>query len=110
MEVNYQEARAVTSAALAIFIAVGILAILRSLLWAAWAVPVFHISQNYQFAARVIVILAGLNIAVSLISGVFGGVLTALHQFDLSNNRVQSSLNRARRNWLHEMLSKDGHP
>ena len=110
MEANHQEASAVTSSMPVIFIAAGVLAILLSLDWADLAVPVFHIPQNYQFAARMVLILAGLNIAVSLISGVFGGVLTALHRFDLSNNRVQSSLTRTRGNWVHEMPSKDGHP
>ena len=85
MESNHQEASAVTSSALVIFMAAGIFAILLSLLLAALVLPAFHIPQSYQFAARVVVILAGLNIAVSLISGVFGGVLTALHRFDLSN-------------------------
>jgi O-antigen/teichoic acid export membrane protein len=84
VEGNHQEASAVTSSALLIFVAAGTLAILLALVLAAF-VPMFHISRNYQFAARVVVILGGLNIAVSLIFGVFGGVLTALHRFDLSN-------------------------
>jgi O-antigen/teichoic acid export membrane protein len=85
MEANHQEASAVTSSALVIFIAAGTFAILLSLVLATLVVPVFHISRDYQLAAHVVVILAGVNIAVSLVSGVFGGVLTALHRFDLSN-------------------------
>ena len=45
----------------------------------------FHISRDYQSAARVVIILGGVNIAASLIFGVFGGVVAALHRFDLSN-------------------------
>jgi O-antigen/teichoic acid export membrane protein len=85
MEANHGEASAVTSCALVIFVIAGILAIVLSLVLSALVVPIFRVSHDYQFAARVVVILAGLNIAVSLVTGVFGGVLTALHRFDLSN-------------------------
>jgi O-antigen/teichoic acid export membrane protein len=85
MEANHQEASAVTSCALVIFIAAGTLAILVSLILAAFVVRAFHIPRDYQSAAHVVVILGGLNIAASLIGGVFGGVVTALHRFDLSN-------------------------
>ena len=84
-ESNDQEASSVASSALAIFIAAGTVAVLLSLALATVSVNLFHIPKNYQFAVRTVVVLAGFNIAVSLISGVFGGILTALHRFDLSN-------------------------
>jgi O-antigen/teichoic acid export membrane protein len=84
MEGNHQESSAVTSSALLIFVAAGSLAILLALVFDAF-LPLFHISRDYLFAARVVVILGGLNVAASLIFGVFGGVLAALHRFDLSN-------------------------
>jgi O-antigen/teichoic acid export membrane protein len=84
-EGNHQEASLVISSALLIFFVAGLLAILLALVLAAFAMPMFHISPNYQFAARVVIVLGGLNIAVSLIFGAFGGILAALHRFDLSN-------------------------
>jgi O-antigen/teichoic acid export membrane protein len=84
-EGNHHEASAVTSSALLIFLAAGLLAVLLAVVLAAFALPMFHISPIYQFAARVVIVIGGLNIAVSLIFGVFGGVLAALHRFDLSN-------------------------
>ena len=85
VEGNHQEASAVTSSALLIFVVAGMLSLLLALVCAAFVLPMFHVSRNYQSAARVVVILGGVNIAVSLIFGVFGGVVAALHRFDLSN-------------------------
>ncbi len=85
VEGNHQEASAVTSSALLIFVVAGMLALLLALVCAAFVLPMFHVSRDYQSAARVVVILGGVNIAVSLIFGVFGGVVAALHRFDLSN-------------------------
>lgn len=85
MQKNDREASSVASTALAIFVAAGTIAIAVSVTLAALVVRVFHIPQSYQFATRVIVILTGCNVAVSLIGGVFGGILTALHRFDLTN-------------------------
>ncbi len=80
-----QEASAVASSALTIFLVAGALAIFLSLTFAVFLVPVFHVPDNYRFGARVIVVLAGLNIAISLVGGVFGGIVAALHRFDLIN-------------------------
>ena len=85
VEGNHQEASAVTSSALLIFVVAGMLSLLLALVCAAFVLPMFHVSRDYQSAARVVVILGGVNIAVSLIFGVFGGVVAALHRFDLSN-------------------------
>ncbi len=43
----------------------------------------FHIPAETQTAARWTILLCGTNLAVSLIFGIFGGVLNALHRFDL---------------------------
>ena len=84
-ESNDGEASSVASSALAIFIAAGAVAVLLSFALAKVSVGLFHIPESYRFAARIIIVLAGFSIAVSLIGGVFGGILTALHRFDLSN-------------------------
>jgi O-antigen/teichoic acid export membrane protein len=92
-----QEASAVTSSALAIFLIAGIIAVLTSGIIALLIVPLFHVPVGFQFAARIVLILAGLNVGTALVSGVFGGVLAALHRFDLLNfvdvgNAVLSAL------------------
>jgi O-antigen/teichoic acid export membrane protein len=84
-EANDQKASAVASTALAIFLAAATLVIAASFTLAALVVRLFHIPDGYQLAARVVLILAGLNVAISLISGVFGSILAARHRFDLSN-------------------------
>lgn len=82
---NDREANAIASSALAISLVAGTIVILASPVLAALVVRVFHISEGYHFAARAIIILAGFNIAVALISGVFSGTVTGLHRFDLFN-------------------------
>ncbi len=82
---KHEEVSRVTSSALAIFIAAGLLALLVSLVLALFAVRFFNIPEEYQSTARFVLLLAGTNIAVSLVSGVFGGILVGLQRFDLSN-------------------------
>jgi len=45
-----------------------------------------HIPEDYLFAARIVLLLTGLNIAVSLVNGVFGGILVGLQRFDITNS------------------------
>jgi O-antigen/teichoic acid export membrane protein len=80
-----REASAVASSALVIFLIAGLIAVLFSALAAVAIMPLFHVPLSYQFAGRVALVLAGFNIAASLVSGVFGGILAALHRFDLMN-------------------------
>jgi O-antigen/teichoic acid export membrane protein len=82
---DHLEVGRVTSAAFAIFLGAGIVAITVSVALGIFAVNSFHIPTYYRFAARVIIILAGFNIAASLAGGVFGGILVALERFDLVN-------------------------
>jgi O-antigen/teichoic acid export membrane protein len=62
-----KEASAVASSALAIFLIVGIIAILASLIMAFLVAPIFHIPLVFQFAARMVLLLAGFNIATALV-------------------------------------------
>lgn len=59
--------------------------ILLSVLFSFLLTHFFQIPIEARSAARWAVILSGTGIAVSLYLGVFGGVLTALHRFDLSS-------------------------
>jgi O-antigen/teichoic acid export membrane protein len=84
-ESNDREASAVASSALVIFLIAGLIAVLVSVIAAVAIMPLFHVPPSYQFAGRVALVLAGFNIAASLVSGVFSGILAALHRFDLMN-------------------------
>jgi O-antigen/teichoic acid export membrane protein len=75
----------VVSSALAIFAASGALAIVISATVAWTAVGRLHISPAQEATAQVVLLIAGCTVAVSLISGVFGGVLAGLQRFDLIN-------------------------
>ncbi len=80
-----EDASRVVSSGLTIFLAAGAIAILVAVGIALLAVGHLKIPDSYRVVARVVLILTGLNIAVSLISGVFGGVVAALQRFDLQN-------------------------
>lgn len=82
---NDEDASKVASSGLLIFSAAGMLGIVLASGLALFAIPRFHLPLGYQATARIVVILAGANIAVSLVSGTFGGVVAALQRFDALN-------------------------
>jgi O-antigen/teichoic acid export membrane protein len=82
---NHNEASRVASSALTIFVSAGILVFVASVILAIFGVDLFHIPPTYRVTSQIILVIAGLNIAVSLVSGVFGGTLVALQRFDLTN-------------------------
>ncbi len=82
---DHARAGGVVTSALYIFIAAGFLASLFSLALALWGLGSFQIPAENQGAARFVLSLAGLNVALSLIGGIFGGVLAGLQRFDLFN-------------------------
>jgi len=49
------------------------------------------IPAEYLFAARVVLVLTGFNIAITIINGLYAGILIALHRFDLSNGTEVAS-------------------
>ena len=60
------------------------------------ALPSFRLDPQLLASARIALVLAGLNIAVALPMGVFGGVLVALERFDiLSRAGIVASLVQA---------------
>jgi O-antigen/teichoic acid export membrane protein len=82
---EHEEVGRIVSSAFVIFVSVGVLAILTSIGLALFAIPHFSIPAAYVAQARVVLVVGGLNVAVSLISGVFGGIIIGLQRFDLSN-------------------------
>ena len=84
-QANHEDVNRIVPSALLIFLSAGALAVLVSIFLARLAVPAFNIPPEYRFDAGVVLVLMGLNVAASLIGGVFGGVLTALQRFELFN-------------------------
>jgi O-antigen/teichoic acid export membrane protein len=84
-EGNHEEAGRTASSALQVFTGAGVLAVLISIGVAWSALDYFHIPPAYQTTAKIVLPLAGLSVAISLIGGVFGGILAGLHRFDLVN-------------------------
>ncbi len=67
-----------------------------SIALALWFPHIFKIPQNLQRPAQITVLLCALGVAVSLLSGVYSGVLTAINRFDiLSSIIVVQTLGRA---------------
>jgi O-antigen/teichoic acid export membrane protein len=91
-EGKHEESSRTISSATGLFFTAGLLAVLTSLVFAFLAVPHFKIPPSYLRTAQVVVVITGLNIAISLVSGVFGGVLVGLQRFDLTNSIAVSGV------------------
>ena len=93
---NPEEARATVGAALWVRVlissGVAVLSIALALLFP----HIFKIPSDLQKAAQITVLMCALGVAVTLISGVFGAVLAAIHRFDiLSSISAVQTLARA---------------
>lgn len=77
------EARRVASAALAMFLAFGAAAVVAAVGLAPFIGRLFNLPAPLARVARVVLVLGGVNVAVSLVSGVYGGVVSGLQRFDL---------------------------
>jgi len=82
---DHREASRMASAALFMFSVAGALAITACVVVAFALTRLFTVPADLQHVAQAVVIILGINIAVTLVSGVYGGVITALQRFDLSS-------------------------
>ena len=71
------------SAALWLRFLVSFIAILIGLMLARYSPAYFHIPAELQNSARLAITVAATSFGVTLLGGVFGGILAALHRFDL---------------------------
>jgi O-antigen/teichoic acid export membrane protein len=78
------DASKLVSTALSIFGALGVLALIGSVVIALAILPRFHFSPSDLATARFVVILGGLTLTSGLASGAFGGVIVGLQRFDVS--------------------------
>jgi O-antigen/teichoic acid export membrane protein len=90
-EGQHEQASRTVSSASGLFLVGGLLAIVGSGAFALLAVPHFEIPPAYLRTAQIVVLIAGANVAISLISGIFGGILVGLQRFDLHNSIALSS-------------------
>jgi O-antigen/teichoic acid export membrane protein len=78
-----EEAGRIASAGLALFVAFGVGAVLVASGLTLVIHRVFNIPPDLIGVARLILVLGGLNVALALIAGVFGGIVSGLQRFDL---------------------------
>src|SRR5271170_2708111 len=82
---DHEEASRIASSALFFFTTAGLLALSASFILALFVLPHFKIAPGYLMAARAVLILSGANVGLSLVNGVFGGIIVGLQRFDLAN-------------------------
>jgi O-antigen/teichoic acid export membrane protein len=82
---EHDNATRMYSSALVIFTLAGVVALVLSGVLAMLIGPVLRVPPEFVRIGRVVALLGGLNVAVSLVSGVFGGVVVGLERFDYSN-------------------------
>jgi len=85
-QIKHDRSSHVASSAMVIFSTAGLLAILASAIMAGFVIEHLDIPRQYYFAARLVLIVIGLNVAASLVNGVYGGILVGLQRFDLTNS------------------------
>jgi len=90
-----EELQGIVSSGLVVFVTAGLVAIFISVLLAFFGIQHFQVPAEYRATARIVLIIAGVNVAVSLIAGVFGGVVVGLQRFDLTNT-VEVTITAAR--------------
>ncbi|HTY04667.1 MAG TPA: oligosaccharide flippase family protein [Rhodocyclaceae bacterium] len=80
---EHDQCGAIVSTAIKLFLLLGIVTLFLSGAIALLAPRVFNIPDALVDDARIVIVLGGLTVAVSLIGGAFGGVLTGLQRFDV---------------------------
>lgn len=82
---NHNRTNETTSAAMATFLLTSLIALFVSAILAVFVVQRMKMPPQSIFSVRVVLLVTGVNICVSLVNGVYGGVLVGLQRFDLTN-------------------------
>lgn len=78
-------ASSIATGALVLFSGAGVIAILLAVGLALLSPIVFHIPPELADTAKTVLIIGGFTIATTLVSAVFGGIVTGLERFDVSS-------------------------
>jgi O-antigen/teichoic acid export membrane protein len=92
---DHDSARRIYSSALRIFSIAGVVAISLAIVMAMLIGHAFNVPPQLLWTARVVVILGGINVALALVNGVFGGVLIGLERFE-TNNAIEIVISSCR--------------
>ena len=82
---RHEDAGRIASTALGLFGGLGLLAVGASAVLALLINHAFHVPQELAHAARIALVVSGVNVAVSLVSGVYGGIVVGMQRFDWLN-------------------------
>jgi O-antigen/teichoic acid export membrane protein len=82
---DHLEATRVASSALVTFSIIGFVATAVAGVLALFVADFFEIPLELVRAAQIVLVLGGVNMAISLVGGVYGGIITGLQRFDYSN-------------------------
>jgi O-antigen/teichoic acid export membrane protein len=82
---DHRESTKLVSSALAFFLIAGLMAATVATLLAFSVDKFFDVPAHLTATIRIVVILSGLSIVVSLIGGVYGGIVVGLQRFDYVN-------------------------
>ncbi len=85
------DASRIASTAVAIFSIMGAAAVVGAAVLAAGVGHWFEIPSAHWTTARIVLILSALSVAVSLLGGVFGGIIVGLQRFDV-NGQIEISV------------------
>jgi len=79
----HEESSLILSAALKLFISLGVVAVLASLVLAYVAPMLLNIPEAFLHDSRVVLIVGGFTVGISLLDAAFGGVIAGLQRFDV---------------------------
>lgn len=82
---DHAAASRVVVGALRVFVTLGALAMVLSAVLALFVDRLFSVPEGMLPVARLVLIIGGASVAASFVSGVFGGVVTGLHRFDVDS-------------------------
>jgi O-antigen/teichoic acid export membrane protein len=95
-EGNFDETKKAIAAALWFRMVIAVVVALLSLALAICFPHIFNVPRDLQHAGQVTVLFCAMGVAVTLLSGVFGGVLSGISRFDiLSSLTMSQTLGRA---------------
>jgi O-antigen/teichoic acid export membrane protein len=82
---DHEGCSSIVSAGMVMFGLLGVVAILLSGVFAVLASMLFNIPESLVNETRIVLLVGGATVAISLVGGVFGGVVAGLERFDVSN-------------------------